>query len=322
MTGQELPHSVMLRGVFYGRFLLRPSFDPHGMSAISPDTTAQLAAQLVSHIRAIGPVAVAFSGGVDSAVVAIAAYLAAGDDAVAVTAVSPSLARADLEFAIAEAARIGIRHRQIQTAELQSDSYRRNHGDRCFHCRDTMYSTMEALQQHTAGQQILNGANLDDLGDHRPGMQAAQQHHVRSPLIELNIRKQQVRELAEFWKLQSAARPASPCLASRIAYGVEVTPERLRSIELAEAYLRPLLTDQSFRVRLEADGLARIEVTPQMIPLLADERTRAGVVAEFRSLGFRAVTLDLDGFRSGNLNQLLVPLGTAARQSEHSPDEH
>jgi uncharacterized protein len=292
------------------------------MSVSSPDKTAQLAEQLVSHIRAIGPVAVAFSGGVDSAVVAMAAFRALGTAAVAVTAVSPSLAQADLEFAIAEAARIGICHRQVHTAELQSESYRRNHGDRCFHCRDNLYSTMEALQKHVAGQQILNGANLDDLGDHRPGMQAARQHHVRSPLIELNICKQQVRELAQFWNLQAAARPASPCLASRIAYGVEVTPERLRSIELAEAYLRPLLTDQSFRVRLEADGLARIEVAPQLIPQLADDSIRPAIVAEFRRLGFRAVTLDLDGFRSGNLNQLLVPLGTTARQSEHAPDEH
>ena len=284
--------------------------------------TAALADQLIQHIRRLNRCAVAFSGGVDSAVVAMAAHQALGDHAEAITAVSPSLAAADRTFAAREAAHIGIRHREIQTAELQSADYRRNSGDRCFHCRDTMYATMELLLQHTSDIQILNGANHDDLGDHRPGMKAALQHRVGSPLLELKISKSHVRQLANFWNLLSADRPASPCLASRIVYGIEVTPERLSRIEQAEGFLRTVLGNSNFRVRLESGELARIEVEPAALPLLCEETMRNQITVQLRRLGFRAVTLDLEGFRSGNLNQLLIPLGDLTHQSGETPDEY
>jgi uncharacterized protein len=159
---------------------------------------------------------------------------------------------------------------------------------------------------------IVNGANADDLGDHRPGMKAAVDHQVRSPLIELNMNKQSVRSLARFWNLTVADKPAAPCLASRVAYGVEVTEERVGRIEQAEAVVREIMGLNELRVRCEANELARIEVPLSALPRLADESIRAAIVARFRQIGFRAITLDLEGFRSGNLNHgvPLVQLGS------------
>jgi uncharacterized protein len=283
---------------------------------------ADLADRLVSRLRSYGPCAVAFSGGVDSAVVAMAAFQAHGTAAIAVTAVSPSLAQADREFAVEEARSIGIPHREIRTEEFQRPEYRRNSGDRCYFCKDTLYSTTEALLSSLPAMLLVNGANQDDLGDHRPGMQAAAQHRVRSPLIEEGIGKQQVRELAAFWNLKARSKPAAPCLASRIAYGVEVTEERVARIEHAEAFLKSLLQCEELRVRLEQSELARIELPVKVLPQLMDDDRRRAVTECLKSLGFRCITLDLEGFRSGNLNQLLVPLGLGQVTAEYSRETH
>jgi len=266
------------------------------------------AVQLVERLLALKSVAVAWSGGVDSAVVAKAAVLALGENAVAVTAVSPSLAEAERDVARQEAQAIGIRHLEVFTEEFDRQEYRRNAGDRCFYCKDTLYSVMALSASELGVDVMVNGANMDDLGDHRPGAAAAQKHQVLSPLIDEGIDKAGVRELARFWKLSVADKPASPCLSSRIAYGVEVTEERVRRVELAEASLRELTGLREFRVRLEAGELARIEVPVTALELLIDDSTRSRIVAKLTELGFRNVTLDLRGFRSGSLNEALVQL--------------
>ena len=274
----------------------------------------ELATRLVAEIRSYESVGVAYSGGVDSAVVAKAAVFALGARAVAITAVSPSLAIAERELARSEAKAIGIRHMEISTSEFDRPEYRANAGDRCFFCKETLYRLAEAKLAELDIRCLVNGTNVDDLGDYRPGLQAARDYHVRSPLVDLGIGKAQVRQLARFWHLNVADKPASPCLSSRIAYGVEVTEERVRRVELAEAFIRRLTGLQELRVRHEADELARIEVPLQTIPSLVQDSVRESIAEEFRRLGFRRTTIDLDGFRSGSLNDALqlVTLGMAS----------
>ena len=262
---------------------------------------------LLSILAGYGRIAVAFSGGVDSAVVAKAAFEACGDKAVAVTAVSLSLATGELEQARELAGLIGIRHTVIETQEFQNDSYLQNPSNRCYFCKTELYSRLESRLDELGVDVICNGANLDDRGDYRPGMTAAKEHTVRSPLIDAGLTKADVRELAKHWALPCWDKPASPCLSSRIAYGVSVTPERVRRIDAAEQFLRRQFGLREFRVRLEANDLARIEVSLTEIAPLLSLPTFELIALELRSLGFRCVTIDLEGFRSGNLN-VLVPL--------------
>ena len=276
-----------------------PSLEP-------PEPPLKASAQsLVARLRSYCSVAVAFSGGVDSAVVAKAAAMALGDRAVAVTAVSPSLASSELEIARREAMLIGIRHVEFQTWEFSRPEYRRNAGDRCFFCKDSLYELTRSRLQDLGVEVIVNGANTDDLGDHRPGMQAAVNHNIRSPLIEEGLNKAAVRDLARYWNLSVAEKPASPCLSSRIAYGVEVTEERVLRIERAEAFLKTTTGILELRVRHEAHELARIEVPVDQVALLLEQDLRERITKELRSLGFRFVTVDLDGFRSGSMNSVL-----------------
>lgn len=247
-------------------------------------------------------VVVAFSGGVDSAYLTAVAHDVLGPAALAVTAASPSLARREREGAEALARQFGWRHLTVETHEGDRPEYVRNDGDRCFWCKDTLFEVLAPLAAER-GAAVAVGTNTDDLGDHRPGLRAAREHGVLSPLVDAGMSKADVRTLAAARGLPVADKPASPCLASRVAYGVEVTPERLRRVDAAEEAVRALGFDV-LRVRDHGD-LARVEVPLDDFPRLA--ALRAEVHERLSGLGFRFVTLDLAGFRSGSLNAALRP---------------
>ncbi len=271
-----------------------------------PKTSGQLAPhdQLVRALAELPSCLVAFSGGVDSAVVAKAAQLALGDRAIAVTGVSASLAAGELETAQRIARAIGIRHEIVATEELADAEYLENRPNRCWHCKDELYQQLEALANRWECESIVNGANADDLNDFRPGMRAADEHRVSSPLAECGFDKRAVRQIAQHWELEVWNKPATPCLSSRVVYGLEITPEMLNRIDRAEQMLRELGLS-NVRVRYHHDDLARLEVALADLPLLSAGDVRRQVVERLRELGFRYVTIDLEGFRSGSFQQLI-----------------
>jgi uncharacterized protein len=284
------------------------STDPKGSRMFDTRTTAGdldlKRERLLEILRGLSRVVVAFSGGIDSTVVAKAAYVALGDRAVAVTADSPSVARAEIDDARRLARQIGIEHRVIRTEEFDNPAYVRNDGTRCYHCKSELYTQIERLLPDLGPAVVCSGANLDDRGDYRPGLTAASEHDVRHPLQEAGFTKTDVRALAQVWGLPTWDKPASPCLSSRMAVGVQVTRERTARVEAAEIYLRSLGLREC-RVRLHEGELARIEVPASEIARLADPACRGGLVRRLKELGFRFVTLDLEGFRSGSLNELV-----------------
>jgi pyridinium-3,5-biscarboxylic acid mononucleotide sulfurtransferase len=277
------------------------------MEAQVADLTAQQLGKrerLLNVLRSFKSVAVAFSGGIDSTVVAKAAQLALGDRAVAVTADSPSVPRSELEDARRLAHQIGIRHRIVATEEFDDHNYVRNDGTRCYFCKSELYSRIETLLRELGAAVMCSGANLDDQGDYRPGLKAAAEHAVRHPLQEAGCTKADVRALARAWELPTWDKPASPCLSSRLAPGVKVTPERTGRVEAAEAFLKTL-GYRECRVRLHEGELARVEVPTAELARLTDPVVRADLVRKLKDLGFQYVTLDLEGFRSGSLNALV-----------------
>jgi uncharacterized protein len=270
---------------------------------LTPDLVAKRE-RLLEVLRGLGSVAVAFSGGIDSTVVAQAAFLALGDRAVAVTADSPSVPRAEIDDARRLAGQIGIRHLIVATDEFADPDYVRNDGSRCYFCKSELYTQIEQRLPEIGARVICSGANLDDRGDYRPGLKAAAEHAVRHPLQEAGCTKADVRALARAWGLPTWDKPASPCLSSRLAPGVTVTRERTARVEAAEVYLRGLGLCEC-RVRLHEGELARIEVPLAEVPRLACPEVRDGLVRRLRELGFQFVTLDLEGFRTGSLNTLV-----------------
>jgi pyridinium-3,5-biscarboxylic acid mononucleotide sulfurtransferase len=268
--------------------------------------------RLIATLRGYGRVAVAYSGGIDSTVVAQAAFVALGDAAVAVTAVSESLASGELEEAEALARQIGIRHQVIRTEEFSDPNYVRNQTDRCYFCKSELFTRLDGLLAQLGADVIASGANLDDVGDHRPGMRAAGENHVRQPLVECALTKNDVRALAKAWGLPTWDKPATPCLSSRIAYGELATPEHARMIDQAELWLRQNLGLRVLRVRYHKDDMARVEVPLDDLPRLVEPAVRGPMIKAFRALGFKYVNLDLEGFRSGSLNAV-IPLESLQR---------
>ncbi len=272
-------------------------------TTLSPELAAKYD-RLLALLREMGTVAVAFSGGIDSTVVALAAREAVGERAVAVTADSPSVPRAEVEEARQLAKLIGVRHLVVRTDEFSDPDYVRNDGARCYFCKSELYTRIERLLPELGAEVMCSGANLDDTGDYRPGLKAASEHRVRHPLMEAGLAKADVRAVARARGLPTWDKPASPCLSSRLAPGVEVTQERTARVEAAEVYLRSL-GFRECRVRLHEGELARVEVPAEGLALFTDPAVRAGLARRLKELGFRYVTLDLEGFRSGSLNDLV-----------------
>ncbi len=247
---------------------------------------------------------VAYSGGVDSALLAYAAHQAMGDRMLAVTALSASYSARDRAEAEKCVERFHFPHEFISTDELANPAYRANNADRCYHCKDELFDKLDELASRRGFSAVAYGINKDDLGDWRPGQQAAREHKVLTPLLDVGLTKADIRELSRQVELPVWDRPASACLSSRIAYGIEVTPERLAIIEKGEEAVRSLGFRQ-FRVRYHEE-LVRIEISTEELPRALDPAMIRKFVEIFKLLGFKFVTLDLEGFRSGSMNSLLV----------------
>lgn len=277
-----------------------------GVSPASAGPAGTLLAKeeaLLARIGEAGRVMVAFSGGVDSSYLGWATHRALGDDCLLVTAVSPSYPESHRTMAEQIVDQFELPHRFVDTHEMERSAYRANASDRCYHCKTELFETMELLGKELGFSRVSYGVNTDDASDFRPGQRAADEHHVMAPLQEVGLSKQEIRDLSRAAGLPTSDLPASACLSSRLPYGTEVTVERLRQVERGEECLRALGFKQ---VRLRHHGeLARIEIDPTELPRALETEMADRIVRSIKPLGFRYVSLDLEGYRMGSLNEVL-----------------
>jgi pyridinium-3,5-biscarboxylic acid mononucleotide sulfurtransferase len=269
-------------------------------SGISPE---QKELSLLARLSEAGSLLIALSGGADSAYLSWAAQRALGGRALSITAISPSFSEHDRGVVDQFVRAFQIRHEFVVTHEMENPAYRANAADRCFYCKDELFSVLDAIAQERGFAATAYGVNADDMLDFRPGHRAATEHRVLAPLLDAGLRKSEIRLLSQRAGLPTWDRPASACLASRVPYGTEVTPERLTMIERGEAALRELGFHQ-FRVRLH-DKLARVEIAPEEMERVLSKETCAAISQALKRAGFTYVALDLEGYRQGSLNESL-----------------
>ena len=268
-------------------------------AALLADKEQKLFDQLTGMRRVI----VAYSGGTDSAYLAWAAQRVLGDGAIAVTADSASIPESHKRDAEAFARECGIRHEYIATHEFDNPDYVQNDPNRCFHCKDELFTCLDALARERGVEHIVYGVNMDDLGDYRPGQRAAKLHEVKAPLVDAGLSKAEIRELSRLAGLSTWDRPASACLSSRVPYGTPVTPETVKTVERGEEAIRALGFRQ-FRVRYHGE-LVRIEIAKDELARALTPEMAQAFVEIFKPLGFHYVTIDLEGYRQGSLNSVL-----------------
>lgn len=261
--------------------------------------------KLMALIKEMGSVVIGFSGGVDSAMLTAAAWRCLGSKAVAVTACSATLPASEQEEAVQTAKAIGIQHILLNIDELESSDFAANDGQRCYYCKQTRFGALSQWAKENGYTWVLEGSNADDCKDYRPGMKAvAELEQVRSPLLEAGLTKAEIREIAHEWGLAVWDKPSAACLSSRVAYGLTITNDRLHQIEQAEEVVKKFCTGQ-VRVR-HHDDLARIEVSPEDIPLLAAPENARYIAEKLKEIGFTYITLDLTGYRTGSMNAALA----------------